>query len=183
MTEDTHRAWDIIFKWMGLYAVLLSAWWTVHTYNQGRTKEQNSFVFQHQATLYFEATRAAATLAMALDTASDDDQAMSSDSLKAERERFEQLYWGELGAVEDRLIELAMMSFRSCLMQDGKNCEREEINQFGKPISKDVLKKLHDPLLLNMSLELAACTRTALEEDRGISLGATKQAAAICPYD
>jgi hypothetical protein len=67
MTEETHRQWDIIFKWLGLVAVLASAWWTVHSYNQSRalellqqkytqqkdeearTKDQNSFVFQRSS--------------------------------------------------------------------------------------------------------------------------------------
>src|ERR1700675_2171641 len=96
MTDDTHRTWDIVFKWFGLVAVLASAWWTIHTYNEARTKDQNAVIFQRQAALYFDAAQAAATIATALDPDSDDTTVIDPKTLKTERERFEQLYWGEL---------------------------------------------------------------------------------------
>ena len=202
MDEATHRKWDIIFKWFGLVGVLAGGWWTVYTYRhsrdseleqqkytqkkdeEARTKEQNSFIFQHQANLYFEAARTAATLATALDPASDDRRAMGSSTLAKDRERFEQLYWGELVVVEDRRVEMAMVAFRSCLQNHGKKCERPQVNQHGQPIDPTLLKKVGEEATLSrLALELAACTRSALQEDRKIQFGAVQVALSVCPYD
>jgi hypothetical protein len=201
MTEDTHRTWDIVFKWFGLVAVLASAYWTVHSYNQSRaselvqqqytqkqdeqarTKDLNAFIFQHQATLYFDAARSAATLADALDPYSDNRTAIDAKTLKAERERFDQLYWGELVVVEDRRVEMAMIAFRECMLLDGKKCESPTKDQYSKDIDPAVLKKAGSPLLVNLALQLAACTRSALQKDREISFGAVEPANTVCPYD
>jgi hypothetical protein len=112
-------------------AVLASAWWTVHSYNQSRalelvqqkytqqkdeearTKDQNSFVFQHQATLYFETARAAATIATALDPKAVDRNTITANALKDARGRFAQLYWGELVIVEDRRVDLRRLRFKN----------------------------------------------------------------------
>ena len=201
MDEGTHRKWDIVFKWLGLSGVLLSAWWTVHTYqhtrevelqqqkytqekdNEARTKEQNSFIFQHQATLYFDASKTAATLAAANAPNSSYRNNISKKAAEEALQRFEQLYWGEMVVVEDRRVELAMISFRNCLLHKGVDCSRLPNNQNGKPISQDLIEKLLEPTLLNLSLELAACTRTALQEDRKIQFGSVQEAITRCPYD
>jgi hypothetical protein len=201
MTEETHRRWDIIFKWFGLVAVLASAYWTVHSYNQSRaseleqqkytqkkdeearTKDQNSFIFQHQATLYFDTARAAATLATAIDPSARDKKAISLKALNDARERFAQLYWGELVIVEDRRVELAMITFQRCLLKQGVNCIRGSVDEFNKPIAPDKLTDAGDPTLQNFSLEIGACVRTALQEGRNIQFGQVKSAITACPYD
>jgi len=198
MTEDTHRNWDIIFKWFGLVAVLASAWWTVHKYRgdralelaqqayaqqkdeEARTKDQNAFVFQHQATLYLDAAKAAATIATAIDPNAKDQKAISAKTLNDARERFAQLYWGELVIVEDRRVELAMISFQRCLLQKGINCVRVDKNEYDKPIKPDTEV---EPTLQNLSLEIGACIRTALQEGRRIQFGQVKSAITTCPYD
>jgi len=189
MTEEVHRKWDIIFKWFGLVAVLASAGWTVHSYRESRaseleqrkyaqgkdeearTKDQNSFIFQRQAMLYLDATRAAAAIATSADR----------QTLHEMGERFKQLYWGELVVVEDRRVELAMIAFGLCWAKDGKDCKRITQNQFGKPIDPAQIKA--EPLLRNFALELAACTRSALKKDRGIVFGEVSAANTTCPYD
>jgi len=201
MTEETHRRWDIIFKWLGLVAVLASAWWTVHSYNQSRalelsqqkytqqkdeearTKDQNSFVFQHQATLYFDTARAAATIATALDPHALDRKAITANALRDARERFAQLYWGELVIVEDRRVELAMITFQRCLLKKGENCARADVDEYGKRIEPDKLNAGGDANLQNLSLEIGACVRTALHEGRKIQFGQVKSAITACPYD
>lgn len=145
-------------------------------------KEQNSFVFQHQATLYFDATRAAATIAtgIAEGTGVGDQKTISEKTLQDARERFAQLYYGEMAAVEDRRVELAMISFQSCLLLKGIACKRERVNQYGDPNDHEIDT---EPALQNLALEIGACTRTALEQGRGIQLGLVKPAITRCPYD
>ena len=201
MTEETHRTWDIIFKWLGLVGVLASAWWTVHSYNQNRalelaqqkytqqkdeearTKDQNAIVFQHQATLYFDAAQAAATIATAMDPTALDRNAITPKALKDAQERFVQLYWGELVIVEDRRVELAMIAFQRCLIKKGAKCKRVDVNEYDKPIDTKKLGAEAKPSLQNLSLEIGACTRTALQEDRKIQFGHVKSAITVCPYD
>jgi hypothetical protein len=201
MTEESQRTWDVVFKWLGLLAVLISGYWTVITYRdsraselaqqlenhrkdaEARTKDQNSFIFQRQATLYFDAARSAATIANGIDPFPHDSKVVDAKTLRAERLRFEQLFWGELVVVEDRRVEMAMIAFRECLQRDGLNCNPVIVNQFGRNIDPDVVKRLGDPVLVNFALELAACTRSALEKDRQIAFGALEDSLTVCPYD
>lgn len=189
MDEARHRWWDIVFKWIGLIALILSAMWTVHKYSQDRSDEFNkeqdarkadraSFLFQRQAALYFDASRAAATLASPADA-----------KQRAEAQtRFEQLYWGELVVVEDRRVELAMIAFHRCLESNGKSCKRASERQDGS--------KLDDPNtfgLLELSLDLGACTRRSLREAWGVAfqdvldpknaLSREGPPITTCPYD
>src|ERR1700676_1001765 len=111
MDDNHYRSWKIRFKFFSLGVVIIGAWWTAYTYfhdksiesenlQEARTKDQNSFVFQHQAALYFETARAAATIATALDPKAADAKAIDAKTLKYARGRFAQLFWGELAAIE-----------------------------------------------------------------------------------
>ena len=191
MDEARHRWWDIVFKWIGLIALIVSAMWTVNKYSQDRRDEfkkeqetrqadRNSFVFQRQAALYFDASRAAATLVSAADSKQQADA----------RVRFEQLYWGELVVVEDRRVELAMIAFHRCLESKGKSCTRASEKQDGTKLDDSATLSL-----LELSLDLGACTRTSLKEawsvtfkdvlDPSNALTARRVGPAIttCPYD
>lgn len=210
MTEDDHRKWDIIFKWLGLAGAIFAAMWTAYTYRQSRatdlqhdkeireenkkshTKDQNSFIFQHQASLYFDAANSAAILALGFDPNGRDKGVENATSLATARQKFEELYWGDLVIVEDRRIEMAMVAFRECLLKKGVECKRPEISQDSKPISKEVLSELGEPILQNLSLELAACMRSSLQDERGIEFedltdmqmaGEVRKRSAVCPYD
>jgi hypothetical protein len=73
MDEGTHRLWDIIIKVVGLIALMSSGAWTYYTYRpdrrsdlehqrqqfnrdeETRKRELNSFIFQRQSQLYFDA--------------------------------------------------------------------------------------------------------------------------------
>ena len=204
MTEQTQRKWDIIFKWFGLLSVLASAYWTVHSYRQSRaseleqqkytqlkdaearTKDQNSLVFQHQATLYFDTVKATAAIATAMNPKALDANAIDPKTLKDARERFAQLFWGELATVEDRRVELATISFQRCLLKKGMACDRVEVNQHDIKID---ITNLEDPNLQTFSLELGACVRSALQDERGIKFSPVdspvkvKTAITVCPYD
>jgi hypothetical protein len=217
MDDKAHNFWDIVFKWISLLVVIAGAGWTLYTYRIDRaedadkrqreraldldsrteeirahTKDQNAFIFQRQASLYFEAAQSAATLATALDPASRHKQSISLKTLKDRGERFQQLYSSELVVVEDRRVEMAMVAFRHCLDDKGRDCTRPSVNQDAKLIDPQVIARLGKAGLLNLSLELAACMRSALQEDRGIDLGDLKygdverdarRISSVCPYD
>ncbi len=184
MNDDTHRKWDIIFKWIGLFPLLLVAVWTVHKYNQDRQDQFNieqtrlkenhdSFIFEHQAQLYFDATKSAATLAVSKDP----------KALAQARVRFEQLFWGDLVTVEDRRVELAMIAFRNCLQSSGNNCARPPAKQHGEELDSATLNKSSPANLPNLSLDLGACTRSSLREGWKIQFGQVEPALTKCPYD
>jgi hypothetical protein len=173
VTEDKYRMWDIRFKVGGAFVVIVSALWTLHTYNDARTKEQNSYIFQRQAALYFDAAQTAATIAISKDP----------QKLAPALERFNELYAGEMVIVEDRRVELAMIAVHNCLPDNAKMCVRPTKNQNNKDIDAKKLELLGQESLYEFSLELAACTRNALQDDREISFGKVQPAKTVCPYD
>lgn len=187
MTPETHNTWDIVFKWLSLIGVVIGAAWTAKTYFESRTKEQNSFVFERQASLYLEAAKAAASVAAADDGPKG---IISEETVRTEKERFEQLYLGELVIVEDRRVELAMIAFYNCIPGTGRTCHRPAVNQFNQPVvlpadekDRQEVGSVKGPRLHNLALELAACTRSALQDDRKITFGAVANATTNCPYD
>jgi hypothetical protein len=139
-----------------------------------RTKDQNSFIFQRQASLYFDAAQAAATIALA----ASDNKIVDQKSLNEAKARFKELYLGQLVLVEDRRVELAMIAFGRCLDSATGTCKRPTQTQSGR-----MVQDLAPASLVNLSLELSACTRSALEEDRGIQFGEVKKSLTVCPYD
>lgn len=192
MERDKRETWDLIFKWISLCALMISAIWTYYKYRDDRRidlthrqqevakdvadkqKELNSFIFQRQANLYFDAARTAATLAKSADP----------KRLSEARERFNELFYGELVVVEDRRVELAMIAFHRCLPFSGEKCERPLKNQFKQDICpKKQFETYQAPVLSNLSLELAACTRAALQDDRKIQFGNQADATTSCPYN
>jgi hypothetical protein len=119
-----------------------------------------------------EAARAASTLAISSDPT----------KIEAATTRFRELYFGELVVVEDRRVELAMIAFESCLEQTG--CIRRDHDQHGNLLTAETLATKYGPAIrTNLSLELSACIRTALQQDRGIQFGNTANAQTTCPYD
>ena len=198
MEDNQYRNWKVKFKSFSLIALLLGGLGTAYKYledrkieaeqlEEGRKKDQNSLVFQHQATLYFETARAAATIAAALDSKAADAKAIDAKTLKEARERFAQLFWGELAPIEDRRVELATIAFQRCLL--GEACERLKVNQHNDPIDNTDLDKVSPPTMRALSLEVGSCIRTALQKDRDIefvphgSPVKVEHAITPCPYD
>jgi hypothetical protein len=91
---------------------------------------------QLQLSLYTEATRLTAFIA----TVGEDTDTAS------ERERFWQLYWGELALVEDIKVEAAMKRYGQCL---GDDCPKNELQR--------------------LAIGLAHACRDSLSESWGVS--------------
>src|SRR5215469_2333436 len=125
MTEEANRKWTIIIRVLTLIGLLGGGLWTVYTYREGRTKDENSVIFDHQARLYFDMTRAAATIAIGVGPDPDQRREIDKKTLLDAEARFEQLYFGEMVTVEDRRVELAVLAFRDCWQSKGRNCKRE----------------------------------------------------------
>jgi hypothetical protein len=173
MDDNKYRSWKIAFKWIGLVGVIVSGLWAVHKYSEDKAKEQNSFVFQHQASLYWDVSRVAASLAASRD----------EKTRKEAEERFLQLFYGELAGVEDRRVELATIAFDKCWESNGKTCEREGENQYGQKIDLGKLRAKAQPTIEYLALEIGACTRSALVETRKVEFGKMEPVFATCPYD
>jgi hypothetical protein len=186
MDEAALKRWDLVVKIVGLIALIASGIWTLYKFREdrqvdlrnrtdqvnrdqaARSKELNSFVFQKQTELYFEATKVAATIAI-----SQDPKILADAKL-----RFNQLYFGEFVIVEDRRVELAMISFYLCAFNNG--CSRRTVDQHNKLIDSQAVT---GQPLQDLALDLSACIRDALEQDRGIQFGNIAPAETLCPYD
>jgi hypothetical protein len=186
MDDAVVKRWDLVVKIVGLGALIASGIWTLYKFREdrqvdlrnraeevrrdeaARSKELNSFVFQRQTELYFEAAKIAATIAT-----SKDPKSVSEAKL-----RFNQLYFGEFVIVEDRRVELAMIAFYSCTLND--DCSRRRVDQHNNPINGGQIDR--EPIE-NLALDLSACIRDALEQDRGIQFGNLAPAETKCPYD
>jgi hypothetical protein len=159
MEDSEHKQLDIIIKVVGLVGLILSGAWTYYKYREdrrvdlqhqqeavkldeiARQKELNSFIFQKQTQLYLEASRAASTIAISSDP----------KAVKDAKERFKELFFGEMVTVEDRRVELAMVEFWRCMQLPPGQCER-----IGKI---DTFPPVGPPIPSNLSLELSACIR------------------------
>jgi hypothetical protein len=123
MDDRQARTWDTAIKVVGIVLAVAGFWDGIRRYNDGRVAEarlaaerarQAAVVavrdsrkpfLERQLALYFEATKAAAQLStvsrgLAWNTA---------------RQRFWELYWGELGLVEDAGVLAAMVAFGEAL--------------------------------------------------------------------
>lgn len=185
------QTWDLRIKVIGLVALVASGSWTLYKFSADRQvdlaheataelrdqetkkRELNSAIFQRQAALYFDVSSAVAIMATSND---------AGDITKA-RARFEELYYGPLVVVEDRRVELAMITIERCLGEAKDDCDRFPRTERGGSIPLKELEKFGPGTMKNLSLELSACIRTALEVDRKIEFGALSNPKTSCPYD
>lgn len=189
--NSSPKNWDLIVKVVGLIALMASGFWTLYKFrddrrvdlehrhdadvkdDKAREQEFNKYVFERQTDLYFEAARTAASIA----------SSENRESVKKATDRFYELYWGELVVVEDRRVELAMIAFNECLDIGGKDCHRSIPKDQDEKTSQKIFSQLGPPALKNLSLELAACLRSALTHDRQIDFGKLSDPHTVCPYE
>lgn len=116
MDERTHRQFDLGIKSvtaaLAVIGIIVGLW----KYFDTTEKDFRQPYWERQISLYFEATRSAATLAT-----SDDEKKRHNAAAT-----FWELYWGPLALVEDRAVETAMIAFGDCLKE---NCSRSRLQQ------------------------------------------------------
>jgi hypothetical protein len=135
MDDRQARTLDTSIKVIGVVLAVAGFWDGVRRYNAGRRDEavaadqrirQASAValresrkpfLERQLTLYFEATKAAAQLSTL----------PRGPEWSAARQRFWELYWGELGLVEGSNVQAAMVRFGTALQsfEEGKGPQAE----------------------------------------------------------
>jgi len=113
-----------------------------------RDRESKKVFLDRQATIYFETNELVAKLAN-LDAA---------DMNKKDRQRFDELYWGVLGMVEDNDVERAMVYFRQSLVNEERAAQH-------KSHSKECADAAQQ-----ISLTLAHCLRSSLASSWGVDL-------------
>jgi hypothetical protein len=136
---------ETVLKWLGAAVALAGAITGIFSYRASianskaaSEREYQKPFYDRQMTLYFDASRAAATLA----------SSRNPNELRKASERFWQLYWGELCIVEDQQVESKMRDFGIVLSQVEKAPGRltvQEQQSLRKP-SYDLAQSLRDSL-------------------------------------
>jgi hypothetical protein len=193
MDEATARKWDIIIKIVATLGVAIGGCWTYYVFRDdhnkdkehqqqleqasavSRKQELNSYIFQKQASLYLEIADTASIIATSRD----------KTAIARAKERFIALSNGDVLVVEDRPIQLSILTIKRCLETDEVNCYRYPFTQRHQPIPEPADKgaKLGPPSMLSFSMELSACVRSAFEKERGLDFGSKADEESPCPYE
>ena len=153
------KAWEVTIKGVSALAAIGTVFYGVWTYLDQRgleikqkkleieamVRNSKSVFLTKQFELYVEAVAVVSRLATSYDYATRD----------TDLARFWELYWGELGMVEDQKVEGAMVKFRDILIKVTDKIPSEE----NKKEMKD------------SSLNLAHCVSESLEDSWGYEFG------------
>ena len=139
MNEEQYRKWDIIIKGVitpiiAVITVLVG----IYQYTDGQRKsvekefelrklERQQARFEEKAILYKEARRILSFL-----STSDEEE---SKTFHQKKDRFWELYWGDLAAVESKQIETLMVKFGRGLSKLEKGVAPETVQKELKKIS------------------------------------------------
>ena len=127
-TKSRKESAETLIKWIGALVAVGSLLWgatsfliTSRIQAETRQLEARKPFLERQLTLYTEATQVAASLATS----------SNPDDLEQKRQRFWELYWGELALVEnggvgakEGGVEAAMVVFGQCL---DRGCPQSEL--------------------------------------------------------
>lgn len=119
-TKTLIEAVDVIAK---VVIAIVAGVWVWHTYPESKEKDFRMAYWDHQMTLFFEATQAASQIATL----------PAEDPRKAEAtKKFWELYWGQMIVIETKNdkdpVAQAMIHFGKCLIEPG---EQEPSNKCG----------------------------------------------------
>jgi hypothetical protein len=135
MDDRQARTWDTTIKVVGVLLAVAGFWDGIRRYNEGRVAEARSVAerarqaalvavrdsrkpfLERQLALYFEATKVTAQLSTL----------PRGVAWTAARQRFWELYWGELGLVEDTSVLAAMVAFGEAVTayEQGRNSQAD----------------------------------------------------------
>lgn len=147
------ETWDLIFKTATTGVAVVGALIAVFSYLDAKDREiavarresQKPFL-QRQLDLYFEATKITSTLATT-------DRSQDPTGWEKSRNRFWQLYWGELALVEDKQVEQAMIAFGNSLQTVSANPAAQASTL--SPLAIDVAHACRDSIARSWDYELA----------------------------
>ena len=141
MNEDQHRKWDIIIKGIitpiiavitvlfGIYQYTDSQQKSLEREYQLKKIDRQEQAFEEKVALYKETRQ----ILSFLSTYNEFESAL----FESKKNRFWELYWGDLAAVESREIESIMVRFGQLLtkLENGNKIEKKAIQQDLKQIS------------------------------------------------
>jgi hypothetical protein len=129
----TGVSWNALAKGAAIAAVCIGAGWTVWTYVDTSTRESKRPFLEKQFDVYAELIDVAATIAVA---------PVFDDSMKAKRDRFNALEWGQLGVVGSEEVQLAAIGFGKLVEQYAASAwdqgERSELQKASQKIAHEV---------------------------------------------
>ncbi len=154
MTEELHRKWDIIIKGIitpiiavitvlfGIYQYTDSQQKSLEKEYQLKKIERQERAFEEKAQLYKETRQVLSFLSTNND--------FESTIFESKKNRFWELYWGDLAAVESRKIEAIMVRFGNILTKlvNSEGLERkalqEELEQISLLLSRQTKTELNE---------------------------------------
>jgi hypothetical protein len=148
MDENSHRKWDILLKAIGAASIAIGGVFGLWQYRDTTEKEFRKPFWEKQIDVYFEVSKAAATIATLDET--------NTEKKKETEDEFWKLYWGQVVLVEDKPVKDAMQRFSQCLKGEDEYCRSDD------ELKKEELQKL--------SLELANSCRSSISNSWDIDL-------------
>jgi hypothetical protein len=126
-------------KWIAIGLSVIGFVWTVYTFLFNNSVQARKPFFDYQLATYKQAIQTVQVLAT-----SDNRE---SEEWKTNLKKFYQLFWGEMGFVEDRPVANAMIDIRDCIQNPA--CSRADLETY--------------------SLKLAHATRDSVAASWGVS--------------
>ena len=134
---------ETLIKWVSTLVAVGGLIWGITSFlitsrvqSETRQLEARKPFLERQLTLYTEVTQNAAILATSNDL----------DAIEQARQRFWELYWGELSMVENRGVEYAMVKFGQCL---NEGCSQEEL----RPLALDLAHACRESLAASWGVQ------------------------------
>jgi hypothetical protein len=151
------QSFEDLVKLLGVVAAIIGVIWTIVEWSSNqralqehrRVEAQKPFLDQ-QLKLYAETVRTTAFLA------TNWQPGQPSEEWRKARNRFNELYWGELATVENHDVEVCMVKFGRLLDRQGE----------GSPNGEG----LSNALLQQTALKLAGAVRASLDESWGLEV-------------
>ncbi len=157
MTEDQHRKWDILIKGVitpiiavitvlvGIYQYTDGQQKSIEKEYQLRKLERQEKMLETKTALYKETRQILSYLST--------HNEFDSQTFKSKKDRFWELYWGDLAAVESDAVEHLMVRFGRYLEQIEEKITREDIDSIQREMQQ-------------ISLELSRLTEKELDEEQ-----------------
>jgi hypothetical protein len=119
--------WNALAKVGAAIGVCVAAGWAVLTYIETSTRESKKPFLEKQLNVYAEVIDVAATIATA---------PQFDDTIKARRDRFQALKWGQLGVVASQEVQRAAIDFGDLVEHAASTWDQSQRNDLQKAAQK-----------------------------------------------